>query len=135
MSTAPTVAIGSLASAPWYVFLHLALALAALGIGIWSLCRRKGDRLHRALGWSWAILMLSTAAVSFLIQGRGHFSFIHALSIVVLVSVPVGVLHARRGRVKAHRYTMVSTFAGLAIAGALTLLPYRMLGQIVFEAR
>jgi uncharacterized membrane protein len=30
---------------------------------------------------------------------------------------------------------MTSVFAGLIIAGAFTLLPYRMLGQLVFASR
>ena len=135
MNTTPAVAIHSLAAAPWYVLLHLYLSLGALAIGTWSLARRKGDRFHKALGWVWVCLMLTTAAISFAIQGRGRFSMIHVLSVVVLVTVPLGVLHARRGNVRAHRYTMASTFAGLAIAGAFTLLPYRMLGQFVFGAR
>jgi uncharacterized membrane protein len=31
--------------------------------------------------------------------------------------------------------TMTFTYLGLVIAGAFTLLPYRMLGQLVFGAR
>jgi uncharacterized membrane protein len=124
----------TLATAPWYVLVHLGLSLAALGIGIWQLSRKKGDRLHKALGWAWASFMLTTAAISFAIQARSRFSLIHALSVVVLITVPLGLFHARHGNIKAHRYTMVFTFAGLAIAGAFTLLPYRMLGQLVFAA-
>lgn len=134
MNTTSAVAIHSLATAPWYILLHLCLSLGALAIGVWSLSRKKGDGLHKALGWTWVCLMLSTAAISFAIQGRGHFSLIHVLSVVVLVTVPLGLLHVRRGNVRAHRYTMVSTFVGLVIAGAFTLLPYRMLGQLVFAA-
>jgi uncharacterized membrane protein len=79
--------------------------------------------------------MVGTALVSFAIQARGRFSALHVLSVVVLVTVPLGIVHIRRGRVHSHRITMISTFAGLAIAGAFTLLPYRMLGQLVFGAR
>jgi uncharacterized membrane protein len=59
----------------------------------------------------------------------------HVFSVVVLVMVPLAVLHIRRKRVRAHRITMTSVFAGLIIAGAFTLLPYRMLGQLVFASR
>jgi uncharacterized membrane protein len=132
-TTAPQ--IHALADAPWFVLLHLALALCALGAGTVMLARRKGDVLHRRLGWVWATVMVGTALVSFAIQARGRFSAIHVLSVVVLVTVPLGIVHIRRGRVHSHRITMISTFAGLAIAGAFTLLPYRMLGQLVFGAR
>jgi uncharacterized membrane protein len=127
--------IHSLATAPWHVLVHLAFALLAVVLGTAVLLRRKGDLAHKALGWSWVCLMLAIALTSFFIQARGYFSLIHILSVVVLITVPLGVVHIRRGRVRAHRYTMISVFAGLVIAGAFTLLPYRMLGQLIFAAR
>ena len=135
MDTPPAVAVNSLATAPWYVLLHLYLSLGALATGLWSLSRRKGDRLHKALGWAWVCLMLTTAAISFAIQGGGRLSMIHVLSVVVLVTVPLGLIHIRRGNVQGHKYAMICNFVGLVIAGAFTLLPYRILGQFVFGAR
>jgi len=127
--------IHSLADAPWYVLAHLLFALVAVLLGTTVLLRRKGDFTHKALGWCWVSLMLTAAVSSFFIQARGRFSLIHILSVVILVTVPLGVVHIRRKRVQRHRYTMSSAFAGLIIAGAFTLLPYRMLGQLVFGAR
>jgi len=127
--------IHSLADAPWYVLAHLLFALVAVLLGTTVLLRRKGDFTHKALGWCWASLMLTAAVSSFFIQARGRFSLIHILSVVILVTVPLGVVHIRRKRVQRHRYTMASAFAGLIIAGVFTLLPYRMLGQLVFGAR
>jgi uncharacterized membrane protein len=130
MSSSPTpLVIHSIASAPWFLHVHLGLALAALVIGLVLLLGPKGTLPHRALGWTWALLMVGTAIVSFWIQARGHLSWIHALSVVVLVSVPAGLRLARRHDRRGHAITMSSTFAGLVIAGAFTLLPYRMLGQ------
>ena len=128
------IVIHSLAEAPWYVLAHLAFALLAVVLGTVMLVRRKGDFTHKAIGWAWVALMASLSLSSFLIQARGRFSLIHILSFIVLVTVPLGVVHIRRGRVQAHRITMSSVFAGLVIAGAFTLLPYRMLGQLVFSA-
>ena len=130
-----TPEIHTLAEAPWFIKAHLATALLSLLIGLAILVRRKGDVIHKSLGRSWAVLMLVTAAGSFLIQARGSLSLIHVLSVVVLVTVPLGVVHIRSGRLQHHKITMLSTFAGLAIAGVFTLLPYRMLGQLVFGAR
>lgn len=133
--TASQLTIHSLAEAPWYVLAHLAFALLAVVLGTTVLLRRKGDLTHKTIGWAWVLLMLSAALTSFFIQARDRFSLIHVFSVVVLVMVPLAVLHIRRKRVRAHRYTMTSVFAGLVIAGAFTLLPYRMLGQLVFAAR
>lgn len=133
--TTPLPTIHSLSDAPWYVLVHLAVALLAVVLGATVLMRRKGDATHKAFGWTWVVLMLSAALTSFFIQARDRFSLIHVFSVVVLVMVPLAVVHIRRRRVRAHRFTMTGVFAGLVIAGVFTLLPYRMLGQIVFAAR
>ncbi len=122
-------------SAPWFITLHLLVAGLALVVGALILARRKGDLTHRYLGRTWVVLMLVTASGSFLIQARGRLSLIHLLSVLVLVSVPMGILQIRRGRVRGHMLTMTFTYLGLVIAGAFTLLPYRMLGQLVLGAR
>jgi uncharacterized membrane protein len=127
--------IHSLSDAPWYVLLHLACALLAVVLGASMLLRRKGDFSHKAMGWSWVCLMGTIAVTSFFIQARGSFSLIHVFSVVVLIMVPLAIISIRRKRVKAHRYTMSAMYAGLVIAGAFTLLPYRMLGQLMFAAR
>jgi uncharacterized membrane protein len=129
-STQPV--IHTLADAPWFVLMRLALALAALAVGTLILLRRKGDLPHKRLGRTWVGLMLAAASISFLIQARGRFNLIHILSVLILIIVPLGVVHIRRKRVTQHRYSMIGAFAGLAIAGAFNLLPYRMLGQLVF---
>lgn len=124
--------IHSFADAPWYVCTHLLVALIALLIGIVVLLRRKGTASHKILGWSWVVLMIGAAISSFFIQSSGHLSLIHVLSVVVLISVPRAVIDIRKGNLRGHKIAMISTFAGLVIAGAFTLLPSRMLGQLVF---
>ncbi len=124
--------IQSFSQAPWYLHVHLAFAVLALLVGGAVLIRRKGTASHRVMGWCWVLLMLSAALISFFIQARGHLSFIHVLSVVVLVSIPRAILNIRQGNRRGHAIGMVATFAGLAIAGLFTLLPYRMLGKLVF---
>jgi uncharacterized membrane protein len=47
--------------------------------------------------------------------------------------LPVGVLQARRHRVKQHRSTMIWIFlGGLVIAGIFTLVPGRIMHGVVF---
>jgi uncharacterized membrane protein len=61
------------------------------------------------------------------------WSPIHLLSILVLVTVPLGLWQAHRHQVTGHRITMVSIFSGaLVIAGLLTLLPGRIMHAVMF---
>jgi uncharacterized membrane protein len=123
--------IYSLQQAPAHILMHLAVAVAALVIGAVVLFWRKGTSLHKLLGRLWVTLMLASAISSFFIQARGRFSLIHALSILVLIAAPLGLYLARTKRIRAHRITMIAMYASLCITGLLTLLPYRMLGQMV----
>lgn len=108
----PKSATDALVHAPWFVHVHLVLALAAVAIGTTVLVQRKGTSTHKALGSAWALCMVATALISFLIQGTRHLSAIHLLSVLTLVTVPLGIYFIRRGKVRAHRITMYATFAG-----------------------
>jgi len=116
-----------LVSAPFAVQLHLLSAVAAFAIGCANLLRLKGTATHKFLGWAWVALMLVVAISSFWIHDIdiwNGFSPIHLISIYVLVTVPYGIWHIRRGNIEGHRSAMVATFVGgLVIAGLLTLVP------------
>lgn len=128
--------LAPLLAAPTLVQFHAVAALGAFGLGTFQLVAPKGTVPHRTLGWIWVGLMAAVALSSFGITGdRGafHFSWIHALSVFVLVQLPVAILMARRGRVRGHQRVMLSLFFGaLVIAGAFTLLPARIMGRVVF---
>jgi uncharacterized membrane protein len=117
------------------VHIHLAATILALALGIAMLVRRKGTGSHRLFGWTWVGLMLTAAVSSFWITGmRGGYSPIHALSLMVLVLVPLAVLAIRRGKVGTHRRAMIGLFFGaLVIPGLFTLLPGRILGRLMSE--
>jgi uncharacterized membrane protein len=129
------VSLHPLLAAPWRYQLHAFLAFFALALGFTQLALPKGSRPHRAMGYTWVACMAIIALSSFSIQELhpGHFTYIHAISIVTLVVLPFAVLHARRGRIRRHAIAMVSLFIGaLVIAGALTLLPGRIMNHVVF---
>jgi uncharacterized membrane protein len=121
------------------VFVHLVTAAAALVLGIVIMARRKGTGSHRALGWAWALAMAATAIASAFIRDYGMpnlagFTPIHALTVLVAVSLPLGIRHARAGRVDAHRKTMRGMFYGACVlAGLFTLLPGRFLGTLLWR--
>lgn len=121
------------ASAVIQIHTLAALTLLPLTVTIFSLPR--GDRRHRWLGWCWVILM-TTVAVSSLaihqIQLIGRFSPIHILSALALVGLVQAVTAARRKDIVNHRRTMVSmTWGALVVAGLFTLLPGRILFQVL----
>ena len=64
----------------------------------------------------------------------GPWSPIHLLSILVLVTLPLSVMHARRHDIAQHRIAMLMLFTGaLVIAGGFTFLPGRIMHAVVFS--
>lgn len=115
---------------------HTVMALLALALGIVQLIAPKGTRAHRGLGYLWVGLMVGTAVSALFIheiRTWGKFSPIHLLVIVVLVGLWVGIGAARRGNIRRHRIVMQSLFfAALVTAGLFTLLPGRIMHQVLF---
>lgn len=114
------------------IAVHLAAVLPALVLGLAVMNTRKGTSPHRYAGRAWAILMAIGALSSFWIQSSGHFSWIHVLSVVVLVVLARAVYAIRRKNVLAHRRAMQGAFAGLVIAGVVAVVPGRLLGTLLF---
>jgi len=125
-----------LLSASPVVQVHAFAAMAAFAVGLVQLALPKGTALHRAFGWIWVILLATVAVGSFWIHTRrqfGPFSWIHLLSVLALVLLPMGVLAARSGDIRRHQRIMTFTFIGaLVIAGLFTLLPGRIMHAVVF---
>jgi uncharacterized membrane protein len=130
------VTLEPLLAAPAVVQVHAFAALGAFAIGLIQLAGPKGVSVHRALGWAWVLIMAAVAVSSFWIhniRALGDWSAIHLLSILALIMLPLGVLAARRHKVRRHGITMTAIFVGaLVIAGAFTLLPGRIMHGVVF---
>jgi uncharacterized membrane protein len=118
------------------VQVHAFAAMAAFAMGVVQLAGPKGTLPHRTIGWIWVALLLAISVSSFFIHGIrmwGEWSPIHILSVFTPLMLLLGVLAARRHRVRAHRITMVSIFAGaLVLAGIFTLVPGRIMHAVVF---
>lgn len=113
------------------VWLHLATVMTPLALTPVQLLRRRGDRLHRLVGWIWAVPLFATAVATFWIRdiNPGGLSYIHIFSLITVVTVPLLVLAARHDRIARHRGAVRGLVTGaLLIAGYITLLPGRMLG-------
>ncbi len=115
------------------IIAHATLAAIAVLLGSVLLVMRKGHNMHRLMGWTWVLCMAAVAGISFAIHRPDGYSWIHGLSVFTLVSLFIGVMHARRHRVKAHRIHMVALYIGaLLITGLFTLLPGRLIGNALW---
>jgi len=116
--------------------LHAFAAMTAFVLGLVQFAAPKGTWPHRTLGWIWVGLMASVAVSSFWIHQirlLGPWSPIHLLSIFTLAMLPLAVWRAHMHRVADHRRIMILTFSGaLVAAGLFTLLPGRIIHEVVF---
>lgn len=95
---------------------HVIAALYALVIGPVNLLRRRRDQRHRILGYTWAGSMYYVCGSSFWIVSDGHFSWLHGLSALTIVTVTLGVVAAVRHDRLAHRANMLGSYLGLLVA-------------------
>lgn len=115
--------------------IHLAAVLLALGVGAVLLAGVKGTRAHRILGWGWVVFMAVGAIASIFIRivNHGAFSWLHLFTGLTLVSLPIGVMAARRHNVRVHGRTMTRLFVGgLIVAGLFAFMPGRLMWEMVF---
>src|SRR5260370_4817184 len=128
--------LAPLLNAPFAIQITALPAIAAFAVGLVQLTAPKGPIPHRLIGWSWVMLMLTVAVSSLFIHKIrlwGPWSPIHLLSILVLVTLPLAVIHARRHDIAQHPITMLMVFTGaLVIAGGFTLLAGTIMHAAVF---
>lgn len=120
---------------PGVIWAHLVTIMLALVLTPYMLLRPRGTPIHRLLGKIWVTAMTATAAISLFVRysNPGHFSFIHILSVVVLILAPRVWLTARAHKLAAHRGTVRGLVTGaLIVAGYFTLLETRLLGHWLF---
>ncbi len=121
--------------------IHLATVVPAFFIGTYLMLRRKGTPLHRQLGRLYMGLMLFTGVFTLFIPAAigpvflGHFGYIHALSLLTIVTVPTAYFAARAHKVVLHGINMIGLYVGgLIIAGSFALMPGRLLHTWLFGA-
>lgn len=146
LAAAAVVLLGFVAAALWrgrgewgevptFVWAHIATIAFALCLTPVMLLRRRGDWLHRRLGWLWVGAMGLTALLTFWIRGLngGSLSVIHILSAWTLIQVPLIVWAARSHNIARHRAAVRGMVTGaLLIAGVFTFPFGRLLGHWLF---
>jgi uncharacterized membrane protein len=101
---------------------HVIAALSALGAGVAILLFPKGTQTHRVIGavYVFALLLVNVAALS--LHRENTFGVFHALAVVSLVTIAVGLSPLLFGRrspmaIATHAYCMTWSYAGLVAAG------------------
>lgn len=115
---------------------HAIAALLGVILGVAQVLLPKGGMRHRLLGWLFVVCLSYTAVSAALISEIklwGYFSPIHLLIPITLLGLWGGIRAARARNIEAHRKAMLSLFLlALLIPGAFTLLPGRVMHDVVF---
>lgn len=117
----------------WNVLLvsHVVAALFVLVIGPLQIFRPRRDGIHRAGGYLWISAMYYVCLSSFWILSDGHFSWLHGLSALTLVTVTLGLVSAIRANIPTHRANMIGSYIGIAVAfGFAVAVPSRSIPQL-----
>jgi uncharacterized membrane protein len=120
---------------PGNVWAHIGTIYVALALTPLMLLRRRGDRLHRRLGYVWVVAMALTAALTFDLHliNPGSYSFIHILSAWTLIQIPLIVIRARQHDIVRHRRAVRGMVIGaLLVAGFFTFPFGRLMGNWLF---
>jgi uncharacterized membrane protein len=122
--------------------LHALPGLLAVILGSIVLLSKKGTKTHKRRGYIWLGLMLLISLTAIFIQeiNPGSYSLIHLLIPWTIFSIIFGIYAIKKFKVNKnkvwrnlHQWTMIGLFFGaLVIAGAFTLMPGRMLNEIMF---
>lgn len=127
----------------WMGWLHAALGVAALALGLAVVLRRKGTPVHRRTGRLYAVAMLLLNAAALTIYDLfGFFGPFHVAAVISLATLAAGVfpmyfLRPRKGWIELHAHFMAWSYAGLVAAFAAELavrLPFFAFGPAVIWA-
>lgn len=126
-------------NAPFAVQLHVFTVVPAFLIGTWLIFfSTKGARFHRALGYTYLVLMTITSIAAVFIHaispnGFMGWSFIHLFVPLTLF----GVFGALRGAwthdIPLHKRSMIGVYiGGILIAGGFAFMPGRIMHAVIF---
>ncbi len=127
--------LGEIGRASPAIQLHLATVVPAFVLGTWLIfASKKGAPRHRVLGALYLALMLVTAITTVFVRTlhAGEFSWIHLFIPLTLFGVFAALWAVRRGNIAGHKRAMIGLYIGVVTAGALTLLPGRLMWRVFF---
>ena len=101
---------------------HVLAAFTALGAGAAVLLLRKGTHTHRAIGTVYVVALIVVNVAALSLHRESTFGVFHALAVVSLVTIAVGLSPLLFGKrspmiITTHAYYMTWSYAGLVAAG------------------
>jgi uncharacterized membrane protein len=124
--------LDAFASAPLATRIH-AVAILVLVVAGWiMLALPKGDRRHRTLGWIWVGGMVAMGATSLLVPHGDSWVAAYIGGGSALALLAYGVYAVRTRRLRNHGRTMAMLMIALVLMTLLSLMPGRLLHDVVF---
>lgn len=124
------------------IAIHTTFALSAVVLGPFALWTRMGHtqrpRWHRAAGYAWVTCMVGAALSALFIPSQTMplllgYGPIHLLIVVTGIFLWRAFAYLAQGNTEGHRKTMQRLYiAACVITGLFTLMPQRLLGQLVW---
>ena len=115
---------------------HAIIAIGAIILGAVQLLAIKGTQSHKILGYTWVSMIFCVAFSSLFIHDMrwfGPFGPIHILSVLVFYTLWRSITAIREGNVHTHQKAMKALyFQALILAGVFTMLPGRVMHEIIF---
>lgn len=115
--------------------LHVAAAAIAIALTAVILIVKRGTPAHKYVGRAWVAMLGIICISSFWITGMNgsSYSWIHLLSAWTLLGLTQAVWAVRAGKIRVHKYAMISTMVGALLgAGFFALMPGRMMSAVLF---
>jgi uncharacterized membrane protein len=124
------------------IAIHMSAALSALVLGPIALWARLGrtlhPRMHRAAGYVWISMMLTSALSAVFIRdyalpNLAGYTLIHLLIPVTLAGLGLAFWAVLKQKYIAHRKAMQTLYwMACVVPGVFTLLPSRLLGKLLW---
>ena len=128
----PRLDAAAFASAPLATRAHAMFVLALVATGWAILALPKGDRRHRAIGWTWVCAMLAMGAASLTVPHGPSWLAAYVGGASAYPLLAYGLYAVKRGDRRRHGRTMAMLMIALVLMTLLALFPGRLLHEVLF---
>jgi uncharacterized membrane protein len=132
VSWRPGLDLSVFASAPLSTRIHAIIILVLVVAGWIMLALPKGDRRHRTLGWIWVSGMVAMGATSLTVPHGDSWVAAYIGGGSALALLAYGIYAVKTRRLRNHGRTMAMLMIALVLMTLLSLMPGRLLHDVVF---